>query len=264
MSSENPTVDSRDRGHIFSESRPVGVRIIGELDPREFSHEEFLKSPDLLFHGAANSFPLKGDFDYRSEEYSREHDGSTTLGFGFYATDNKEEAQRYSLQRQGPQREAPKVMELLPHQARVLDLRATNDRTKNAPFPRELVEKWVDYYRDYFKKRQPREGNVGAILDTSEAEYLSYIISASSRDQVDLRVLLETAPDKILKSRNLPSPTWTILFSEFMRKEGFDGIVYIEGGEGYPPRHAPSFVFYNPQKIGTYEDWKQRTTSGKK
>lgn len=49
------------------------------------------------------------------------------------------------------------------------------------------------------------------------------------------------------------------IFSDFMLTEGYDGIIYIEGGD-HPEHKAPvSFVFYNLDKIGTYDTWKPET-----
>ena len=78
-------------------------------------------------------------------------------------------------------------------------------------------------------------------------------------DEIDLRVLLGTAPSKQIKSMNLPSPPWTVLFSDFMLEEGYDGLVYNEGGEGTQGKGGTSYVFYNLKKIGTYESWHEES-----
>ena len=75
---------------------------------------------------------------------------------------------------------------------------------------------------------------------------------------VDLRVMLETAPDPNLRSRYLPSPPWMKMFSNFMQQEGYDGIVYIEGGEGAKRQNSQSYVFYNLERVGTYDSWQSR------
>lgn len=38
------------------EIEPIGDVILGEIDPRNLTREEFEKSPDLLFHGAKEYF----------------------------------------------------------------------------------------------------------------------------------------------------------------------------------------------------------------
>ncbi len=72
--------------------------------------------------------------------------------------------------------------------------------------------------------------------------------------------MLGTAPSKQVKSPNLPSPPWTMLFSEFMLAKGFDGLVYNEGGEGKYGKGGTTYVFYNLKKIGTYESWHNTIT----
>lgn len=238
----------------FEERVPVGERVLGLTDPRRMTREEFGQSPDLLFHGSAMPLEFQDAFDYRSESYIRENDGSTTLGFGLYTTDSRSDAEEYSRVRQAGQLTAKNVSHILPSQARVLDLRWQADKTRNAPFPRELAEAWRTAFMEYFKTRKPRDGNIGAILDSSEIQYAQFLERALQAKAVDLRVLLETASDPILKSRNLPSPYWSYLFSDFMIKQGYDGLVYNEGGEGWGTG-ATSYVFYNLKKVGTFESW---------
>jgi hypothetical protein len=42
-----------------------------------------------------------------------------------------------------------------------------------------------------------------------------------------------------------------------MLSQNYDGIVYNEGGDHPDQEHTTSYVFYNPEKIGTYETWHQ-------
>lgn len=235
---------------------PVGVRILGEVDPQTLSPKAFNSSPDILYHGTAKDFEFTPVFDYRSEEYLKENDGSTTIGFGFYATANQAEAENYSIVR-GHKRQNVVVARILPFKARVLDLRATTNHSRNAPIPRDLAVRWQQYYMDYYRTKTPREGFLGQILDSSEAEYASYLGRVMKLDEIDLRVMLETAPSRKLGGRNLPSPYWTMLFSDFMLKEGFDGVIYNEGGEGQSKQGGASYLFYNLEKIGTYASWQK-------
>ncbi|HBR80331.1 TPA: hypothetical protein DEA21_01615 [Candidatus Uhrbacteria bacterium] len=228
----------------LQERKNIGERILGVVDPKGISRAEFEKSPNLLFHGSSKPFEFRPVFDYRSESYIREQDGSTTLGFGFYTSDSREEASQYSRVRQGGKPNENFITPILPFKARVLDLRWKDDQTRNAPFPPGLVEAWRVAFFEYFRNRKPREGNVGMILDSSEVEYATYLERVTKLKAVDLRTLLETAPAPEVKSRNLPSPYWAILFSEFMLAQGYDGLVYNEGGEGWKS-HGPSYVFYN-------------------
>jgi len=233
----------------------VGIRVLGESDPRTMTREQFEQSPDLLFHGTPRAMRFSPKFDYRSQEYLTNNDGSTTLGFGFYAINKKAEASNYSVVRQSRTDSQPIVISILPHDARVLDLRRKDELAKNAPIPRELATKWRDRFLRHLQTRTPREGNIGAIFDSLEQEYAQYLDKVLALNEIDLRVLLGTAPSKQVKSINLRSPSWTLLFSDFMLEEGYDGLVFNEGGEGTQGRGGTSYVFYNLKKIGTYESW---------
>lgn len=225
----------------------MGVRMIGTIDPRTMTPEAFEQSPELLFHGASKAIDFSSEFDYRSEGYLTENDGSATLGFGFYTTNKKEEASNYSLVRQARADAPTVVMQVLPYQARVLDLRRKDNLSENAPVSKEFMTKWRERFLAHRKTKKAREGNLGAILDSFETEYAEYLNKMSSQSEIDLRTLLNTV--------RYPAPPWTLLFSDFMREEGYDGVIYNEGGEGQEGKGGASYVFYNLSKIGTYESW---------
>lgn len=235
----------------------VGVRVLGVSDPRLLTREEFEKSPDLLFHGTHRVMQFSSEHDYQSDDYLAECDSSATLGFGFYTTDNRAEASNYSVVRQQTGTEAePIVVSILPHEARVLDLRRKDVLTENASVPREIAMKWKNLFLRYLHIRPPREGNLGAKLNSLEQEYAQYLDKVLALDEIDLRVLLGTRPSKQAGNMNLHSPPWgASLFPNFLQEEGFDGLVYNEGGEGLSGKGGASFVFFNLKKIGTYESW---------
>lgn len=249
--------------HLRTEA--IGARILGEIDPRLLSQEQFEQSPDVLFHGSAQEVKFSPDFDYTSHDYLRDNDGSATLGFGFYAIANRTEAENYSLVRQADKEAQPKVTSILPHEARVLDLRQEGDVTKNAPIPNELALQWKDTYRAYLDTRPPREESsmTGEILNSLEQKYAEYLDQVVELEKVDLRQLLGTAPLRLekAKSPNHGSPPWATLFSDFMVAEGYDGLIYNEGGEGKDGQGGASYVFYNLEKIGTYESWQEEGMS---
>ena len=236
----------------------VGARILGNIDPRTMTYETFEQSPDLLFHGSAKPINFSADLDYQSPEYLAENDGSMTLGFGFYTTDDKDEALNYSVVRQGRGKVHSQIIAtpILPYQARVLDLRNKNDLHKNTPVPREFSVKWREKFLKYLEAKPPRDGNIEIFFSAVEGDYLKLLDEAIGLEEIDLRVLLGTWPSPKLKnSMDLPAPPWTLLFPEFMKEEGYDGIVYNEGGEGKEAKGGASYVFYNLSKIGTYESW---------
>lgn len=240
------------------ERKPIGDRILGDIDPRTMTQQEFASSPDILFHGSAKPFKFRPVYSYQDTEYHKENDGSSTLGFGFYTSNSETEAHNYSNVRQGGKPELAYVTPILPFQARVLDLRWKDDSIRNAPFPSDLAEAWKKAFFAYYNNRKPRTGNAGIIHDLMENEYTNHLGKALKLKAVDLRVLLQTAGSPELKNSKYPGPPWTILFPEFMKSQGYDGLIYNEGGEGWDS-HGPSFVFYNLEKVGTLESWQNKT-----
>ena len=250
---------SDDEQSILSPEMPkgeaVGIRVLGESDPRTMTREQFEQSPDLLFHGTRRPMRFSSKFDYRSKEYLADTDGSTTLGFGFYTSDSQTEASNYSVVRQN-RADAPLiVISVLPHEARVLDLRRKNALAENASISRELALKWKERFLRYLQTRPPREGNIGAIHDSHEHEYAQYLEKVLALEEIDLRLLLGTRGSKEIKSIGAQSPMWLMVFSDFMLEEGYDGLVYNEGSEVKQGKGGASYVFYNLKKIGTYESW---------
>ncbi len=233
---------------------------MGATDPRTLSREEFDNSPDRLFHGSKKPFNFSPTLDYNdpNEELG---DGSWTLGPGFYCTDNIEYAGHYSAERQVARgREVPThVTTFLPYQARMLDLRSRDDPEENAHFPRDLALQWRDRFARFLEEEPVTQtGMLGDVLREINQDYLPFLDSVISHDDLDIRSMLETSPgyhNDTHRSRILLSPPGQDLFARFMREQGFDGLIYREGGEGPHMGAGPSFVFYNTSKIGTYESW---------
>ncbi|MBI2196311.1 hypothetical protein HYU45_01725 [Candidatus Daviesbacteria bacterium] len=242
---------------------PIGARILGDVDPTLLTQEQFDTNPNLLYHGAAGRFDFQPAFDYRSADYCTDTDGSETLGEGFYTTDSVSAAENYSLVRQHIGKPQPIVMKVLPYQAKVLDLRATTDSSVNVPVSTDFFNSWYEHYKKYFEDQTIIENQPWNIR-AMETEYWNFLNRAKRRvdtgEPIDLRVMLGTAPFAKLRSPNWPSPCYMKLFSNFMVDQGYDGLIYIEGGEGGKKQSSPSYVFYNLEKVGTYDSWKSRKT----
>lgn len=252
---------------ILKEQIPVSLKdsvkqtVLGDKDPSLMSKEEFEKSEDLLFHGCSKPIEFSQSFDYYSEEYLTNNDGSTTLGFGFYTVDSRSAAGSYSKQRQiGIENTSEHVISVMPYNARMLDFRQEENLNKNIPVPREFALKWKEYFNDYLSKRQQREGNVGKIFDKFENDYSKYLEKVLELDNFSLRVLLKTEASKELKSGSAPSPLWSTLFKDFVINQGYDGVIYNEKVEGSDITSA-TYVFYNLEKIGTYDSWHKTSKS---
>lgn len=238
----------------FEKTETPSVKILGDKDPSLMSREEYDSSTELLFHGSANDFTLKRDYDYFSNEYLTNNDSSTTLGFGFYTVDRQDVAKIYSKQRQVWKSDNEHTVSILPYNARMLDFRNEKDPTKNIDVPKEFALEWKRYFDDYLSNRKEREGNIGLMLDNFENDYSKYLDRVLELEGFSLRVLLRTQASKELKTGSTPSPLWSNLFREFVIKQGYDGIIYNEKVEGNDQTCA-SYVFYNLEKIGTYDTW---------
>ncbi len=245
------------------EYEAIGIRTLGEKDPRLMTEEEFNQSPDLLFHGFAYPLNFTPLYDYTSSEAP---DFSKTLGFGLYTTDNRQLAEEYARLRArqlGLREGVGVVTPVLPYQARVLDLRRKENPQLNAPIPLEFFLKWKKYYINYLKKRPAPENKIQLIIQEMEDEYFSYLLRISEIQNLDLREMLGTAPlranPKI--SLNYSAPPWVATFTQFMIELGYDGLVYNEGREiGFErPVSGPTYVFYNLTRIGPYEYWQKQS-----
>jgi len=261
-----------------------GTVILGNIDPRTMTEEEFNSSPDALFHGFnSNYFKYTPVYDYDSEEYFENTDGSATLGQGLYVTDSRAEAEKYSKMRksrkigeQGSKIEAS-VEVFVPYKAKMLDLRMDLDPSENGHFPKQLAEVWKKYYESYYahilkiiessNKKDGKEIIPDSIFSTYVfyykagifEKYKNLIDEVIESDRLDLRYLLGTAGNDSFKNNigsAFHSPPWITLFSSFIKKAGFDGLIYIESGDDDHFERTPSFVFYNLDRVGNYQSWK--------
>ncbi len=231
---------------------PVGKVTIGQIDPRTLSRQQFDSSNERLFHGASANFAFDSNFDYQDPSFLKFSIGSFTLGSGFYTVPDKETAAGYSQVRQFGNKVDLNILTLLPYQATMLDLRVKTDNGKNAPVPKELFEKWQKHYlENYVTPDIP-------FASEFREEYAEHLQKVSRLPDIDLRVMLWTAADKRIGDDCYPAPSWSELFSRFIREEGYDGIIYNEGVEKKNSRESPTYVFYNLGKIGTYESWQKQ------
>lgn len=233
--------------------KPRGEVILGSQNPRILSREQFNQSPNLLWHGSKSPFIYDPNFDFLEND----NDNGTTIGIGFYATDNEHDANLYSLQRQGKNSQIPIVQAFLPYQARMFDFRTIEDKTKNASVPVDMIAEFIDFYYQWMKTHYPHgkpQDSVKAMIYDFDTEYTSAIKKRiAQNEQQDLRRLLSISG----KGGNVYGNAAGV-FTDFMKNKGFDGIIYIEGGDHKEHKNPASYVFYNPYKIGTYESWKQK------
>lgn len=252
------TPQSNEKKYLSPEA--IGPKIIGNQNPNKLTPEQFKNSPEILFHGTPIKFKFSPEFNYEADHYLEINDGSQTLGEGFYTTPNLKSAQEYSTIRQ-KDKTTPVVIEVLPFQAKMLDLRDKHQPTKNAPIPSHLFSKWCETVKQNYQAVLSKD--TPWYIREMEEKYLLYLEKLSSiSSSPDLRVMLGTTPSPHpeLSTLNFPSPPWMKLFSKFMIEQNYDGLIYNEGSEKKNGQINPSYVFYNLEKINTFENWQNKKT----
>jgi hypothetical protein len=238
--------------------QPIGERIIGLVDPRRMSLDEFRVSRELLHHGSGAPFIFSRAIDYST---ATGFPGSFTVGKGLYTTPDRRAAEGYSIGRQGGTSFGSRpvfVTEILPYRARMYDFRSEGNTTRNAPLTEEFVTRWHKFYATYFKEKYPDMGKSLTNWDEQSAFniysayyiWLNHFARNYQLGTVDLRQLLRGTGSE----ENVAGE-----FTQFMTGLGYDGIIYNEGGD-FSSLHEPSlsFVFYNLDRIGTYEVWHEK------
>jgi len=249
----------------FSELEQFGDVVLGNTDPRTLTGEEFKHSPDLLYHGSKESeIEFDDSVDYTGKSLETQT-RSITIGNGFYTTPEKRNAEIYSELSRGTDSEA-RTQELLPFQAKMLDMRAKINPRKNAPVTAYFAQEWLSFYQDYFKSQFPTgkpdlegkpisEQSMLAIWHNITSSYLKLLKSrVASGNALELRQLL----DRSESGRGRETEHASTIFTDFMLRKGYDGLIYNEGGDRSDQKHLTSVVFYNPKKLGTYDTWQAR------
>jgi hypothetical protein len=237
------------------DEEPIGPVKIGDVNPMGLSIEEFNKTPSLLFHASAHSL----HFNQNAKVTDFDNPVGATLGNGFYTTPSLEEAELYKKAREGFGRN-PVVSEVLPYQAYMYDLRLKSDLFRNADVPAELVKAWKDYYQNDFKNQFPQMPDLTPPLNENASQYLlrqkylNRLQLLSGSKPVELRSLLSVSSDNFDGGGAGP------FFSNFMQEQGYDGVIYIEGGDHPDQKNPVTYVFYNYQKVGTYDAWNKKDT----
>lgn len=221
-------------------SEPIGDIILGLTDPSKLTKEEFQRSPDLLFHGTGGDSPFfSPDFDYSDP---KNESNSHMIGTGYYTTPKRKDAELFSLARG---LNNPVVVEILPYKAKMFDFRKKDDQSNNANVPPLFLDEWIESYKENIIKRDYKKlGHSGKAIDQA---YLSSLETRSK--DMDLRQTLST------DGYGRVTEHCVGIFTDFMLQKGYDGIIYIEGGDHSEHINPLSVLFYNLKKIGTYETW---------
>ena len=274
----NEHKDGEQNERTEPKSEIIGVTILGSIDPRGLTRQEFQSLPEKVYHGhrKADGLGYEPGYDYEGDSFVlKDSQSGASLGQGLYTTDDLIQAQKYSVMRitnsSEENNEIPAIIDtLVPYQARMLDLRLKDKKEENGSFPKQIAESWIKYYQSFMEYMEdeltkPVGGDPSKIPDAWKVfhrmgtldQYRRLLDEVISSDNLDLRDLLGTgAKDAFSNSLNqVDHPPWMPLFTEFMKKSGFDGVIYNESGDAKHFGVASSYVFYNLNKIGTYESW---------
>lgn len=251
---------------------PVGDVILGAIDPRTLTQEEFNNSPDLLFHGTTNrSFNFDHTYNYMNGEPTNSH----TLGVGFYATDRQDHAQRHATAHEVSGTTA-RTVGIAPYEARMLDLRLKENTSANGELPSWFVGKWADFVpryvatieadtnagRQIHRYAEKLKQRLNSLHTAADLDTLLQLNTGILKDETTFNAALEKNPD-------IPSPkprrdeaifTREVMagaLPHFMKEQGYDGLIYIESNDDRES-NTNSYVFYNLDKIGTYDSWQAR------
>lgn len=196
---------------------------------------------------------------------------SATIGKGFYATD-RENAKLYST---AWGQEEPIVITILPYKAKMLDLRRKTNLKVNGVFPTNLFSDYLKFCQDRFNSKfqeyNPNQDvefiNSHSLEDDSVGEervkrvqkvysyeyFRQYLWNleklGKNQKPIELRRMLS------LMDTGHASEYAGGMFAQFMMQQGYDGLIYFEGGDHPDQKQPLSYVFYDPEVIGTYETW---------
>ena len=235
----------------------VGDVMIGKIDPKTLTKEQFDTSNELIFHGANKAFTYShtGEFDSSQSANNNPND----MGAGFYATDNYEQAVNYSQVRARITHTTPAVYSFLPFEAKMLDARDSTNTDYHGTLPSDFVKEWVNFLEasltndKYFSEMSP--SGAAMVKEGIKEQFLDRLKSDISQGRpIQIRGDKQN-PGIFNEYRN---GLIDDKFRDFMLSKGYDGMVYREAGEGEGGKDLTGYVFYNPHAIDTFEGWQKR------
>lgn len=253
---------------------PIGMRMIGAVDPRRLSHQEFQNAPDRLYHASRKAFELDPYLDYSETKNYADTTlggGGLTLGAGLYTAQDRALVEDYLLVRSDGR---GVIDTLLPYRANMLDLRDKQYPDLNGDVPKPLVDEWTELIRAKLNRIYQRQTEQKAATGMEKLmikrweRYMARLVKIQDLGKTyELRTILATGDTDEARAE-LPeitatvAPPWITLWTKFMLHKGIDGIFYHEGGEGKNVEQGVTVVFYNPEKVGTYSSWHREQGHG--
>lgn len=231
---------------------PVQAEQLLSGEARIISSDEF---QNTVFHG---SYDERFSVNTMQRSIPNAHGGSSTLGYGLYATANQGVAIGYATLRSRQNGGTNSVNTIYLDHARLLDFRnpnSTDNNNANLPVPMALIRGWRDYIETMYPQwiAQGRMHSIDTELELMFRQYIAALDQMTANNaQVKLRDMLYTGSNFGF------APLWAMFFGEYMISIHIDGVIYIEVGEGDFKQSDDTIVIYNLAKAGTDADWQAR------
>lgn len=234
---------------------PIGEVILGSVDPRTLTKEQFLSSPDLLTHIASGEVKFDPNFDY--ETTRRPYDSSA--GAGFYTTNKREQSDRYAIDRaRDDDNNKFTRIDVLPYKARMFDFRSSENINRNSGVPFEIFKRYLEIVKEDFANTPEHVKRWGTyIKKENHVNSLTRYLEKSEKEgyiPLDLREMM---------GRGFSDPAYNSsanghLMRRCMLSLVYDGLIYGEGGDNIDMGNAPSYLFFKLDNIGDYDTWQER------
>ncbi|OGG23962.1 hypothetical protein A3A79_02045 [Candidatus Gottesmanbacteria bacterium RIFCSPLOWO2_01_FULL_43_11b] len=235
----------------------VPLLVLGQTDPLTVDINSPRPDEIVLWHGSKKPLSVRLNYD---EELDDDADAGQTLGVGLYTTDDQTQAKLYGRTRGEGE---GFVTAVIPYRASLLDARNR--------VPPALVKAYISWW--FGRKPERLEhiksltGMTHALYTNHETEYTRLLNSIYNRiesgelTEIDPRYLLGTMYIQGYSYLQwLGSPS-NLALTTFMREIGVDGIIETEGGDSAEFGYSDSYVFWNYAKVGTKEDWIERSNT---
>lgn len=236
----------------------VGEVILGKRDPRLLSYEEFIHDPDVLYHGSAEPLKVNPNFDYDELIDS----AGETLGRGLYTTDKPAAAYGYARLRNLETRgldslDVPTVTPVLPYEARMFDFRDKTGQSNFVEVPEEILTPYVRKFAEHAKRWLETDHSIQKWKQIRVNNALLIMKNwLETKKPVTLFELVSATPN----NTNVLGGLFPEALHETFAELGYDGIIHPDGGQAgaTDSKGAVSYVFYNLNKVGSYQDWQKR------
>jgi len=257
-----------------------GLPIIdfGVESPSEQTADSLRLSPHLVYHGAKEYFQT---FDPKQIGLN-----SSISGDGVYTTTERAVAEAYSRIRIGNSQATPVVIEFVPKNQKLLDLRPYYQKTADSGFPKDFLLGFAKYLLDEARTIESSHATDNRLNQLRPmANRIKYF--ANIGQQIYPQDLKENFRINMLRFGRLPvaeklkplimnnevfDPLTPLMgiedvmnyFGRYIQTLGITGMIAPEGGESHSDsagkvsvRNVDAYVFFRPESIRTPSEWER-------